>query len=334
MSAYGDSCIKAIKEGLRELLETKFLYQKIDVGTDGIQAALEIESERGASKMVFQTSKQAPEMPDSEGVERELRAKANQHQKDRQRLTIEHGLESFKNSTWHFDMPQEFTQLRLISREYSDNYEFVCADAPTVKTSCSQCGGIWPHDLIKPPALKTEDGADGGEFLNEYFERGNQVFRLPYRCQSCKGDPLVFLVARQGLSLRLVGRSQFQEVDVPRQIPVQEAKHLRNALIASQTGFDLAALFYLRTFIEQYLRRVTGVSADERLRGDELAGRYRALLDPDFPQRLDTFGEDYDDLSARLHAAKEDPELISSVSDRITKHFIQLELLPLQEASS
>src|SRR5260221_14079702 len=53
--------------------------------------------------------------------------------------------------------------------------------------------------------------------------------------------PLCFLVRREGLKLTLVGRSQLPEIATPVFIPENLRKYYRNAIIADQTNFTLAA---------------------------------------------------------------------------------------------
>src|SRR5208283_722192 len=87
-----------------------------------------------------------------------------------------------------------------------------------------------------------------------------QLFFLVYQCQSCQGLPEALLVRRQGWQLSLHGRSPIEHIEVPAYIPKPEGHWFRDAMIALHGGKTLAALFYLRTFLEQFARRQTQLS--------------------------------------------------------------------------
>ncbi len=101
--------------------------------------------------------------------------------------------------------------------------------------------------------------------------------------------------------------------------------------IAFNSGKTLASLFYLRTLIEQYFRRVLAVDKDKKVRGEDLARDYRKLLDEDFPMKFDTLGNIYDSLSDALHAACDDEELYTSARADIEKHFELLVHFPISQ---
>jgi hypothetical protein len=106
---------------------------------------------------------------------------------------------------------------------------------------------------------------------------------------------------------------------VPPYIPKSATDYYGKALVAFNTSHTLAALFYLRTLLEQYMRlesKTTGKAT-----GDELADAYAKTLDPDFARRFPSFKELYSTLSEALHAAREDEELFTSTLERIQEHF-------------
>ena len=165
------------------------------------------------------------------------------------------------------------------------------------------------------------------------FQKENdivQLFFFPYQCQSCRGEPLILVVRREGIKLQLVGRSQFEKIKVPRHIPKEENKYYSDAKIAYNTGRILAGLFYLRTMIEQYMRRV--LDNYTRVTGEELAEQYAKLLDEEFPKRFKTLRKIYEELSAKIHDAQNDEgQFLQSLFD-INTHFEQLKLIPLAKS--
>src|SRR4029077_1795110 len=86
---------------------------------------------------------------------------------------------------------------------------------------------------------------------------GQQVFFFSYVCQHCKSGVVSVIVKRSAWSLALHGRSPMEQIELPNFIPKPEQQLYRDVLIAMHGGKVLAALFYLRTFIEQFARRVT-----------------------------------------------------------------------------
>ena len=54
-----------------------------------------------------------------------------------------------------------------------------------------------------------------------------------------------------------------EQVILPSFIPKHEKHLFRDAVIAYQAGKFLAAVFYLRTFIEQFARRVAGIQGPQ-----------------------------------------------------------------------
>ncbi|MHB8789479.1 MAG: hypothetical protein ACYDBT_06320 [Desulfobulbaceae bacterium] len=159
-----------------------------------------------------------------------------------------------------------------------------------------------------------------------------QTFIFPYHCQSCKKEPLVFLVHREGIKLTLTGRNHFETVQIPKTIPKEEAVYVSDAIAAYNTGNILAGLFLLRTSIEQYMRRLLATTGKKR--GDELADEYARLLDDEFPKRYPSLKVIYDELSASIHAADSNASQFEKSHKDIEKHFELLKHLPLKAESA
>lgn len=183
-----------------------------------------------------------------------------------------------------------------------------------VKLFCAKCDRI---EAYMPVAFKDLSADHAG---NRYFCFDNvQIFALSYRCQSCRGTPETFLVSRRGSSLRLEGRSPMESVDVPNYIPKIESKYFRDALIAMNSGKTLAAFIYLRTFIEQVARRVTGMKKRET--GDAILAEYGSRLPQKYRDLMPSLREFYGKISEALHDAREDVELFKSAIEQIQRHF-------------
>jgi hypothetical protein len=201
---------------------------------------------------------------------------------------------------------------------------------PSARVSCGskQCkGSVQPHNAGFL-------GWNYGAVSFDYKKDGViQVFSLPYQCQNCREEPLVFLVKREKLKLTLVGRSQFPEALIPNFIPDAQRKFYRNAIVADQTSFTLAAALYLRTLVEQYFYSVI---SDEKIKaikgnptGDELADLYAETLPRNFPSNFPSLKKAYDELSVIIHTGKENDEVkrnFSAIRNAVDGHFKAVQL--------
>lgn len=159
-----------------------------------------------------------------------------------------------------------------------------------------------------------------------------QLFLLVYQCQHCQGTPEAFLVRRNGWHLTLDGRSPMEHVDVPKFIPRQERGHYRDALVAMHGGKTLAALFYLRTFIEQFGRRQTGLAGKQT--GEVIMKAYNERLPLAHRDHMPLLRYWYDRLSEAIHEARPDEELFEKAKEAIEQHFDIRRVFKIPEATS
>jgi len=295
----------AYAEALKSLLERKNLYQSI-----------EADFTAAAAKFMESTGEDAPSprsmatVVGSPGPTPEERWDAH--------------LRQYRHAELIIDVPnvQKVVSLGHVQHQIQP----IAFDLPTVLINCQNCKNVLPaHNpgygglQEQPRALKVGVGDKGMV----------QIFTFPYQCQSCKKEPLVFMVRRVGSKFTLVGRSHLFKSDIPKSVPDEERDFLNRAILANGTGNTLAGLFLLRVFIEQYMRRVTGTKV--KIRGDDLADRYALLLNEEFPKSMPAFKALYEDLSICMHGANASVEKFESILKVIYKHFAQLELLPLKE---
>jgi len=196
---------------------------------------------------------------------------------------------------------------------------------PSIRISCgsSICkSSIQPHNsgFI---GLQNEIGS-----YELSDEPKSQCFSLPYQCQNCKGEPLIFLVKRVGLKLAISGRSQLSEVLVPKCIPGNISGFYKKAIIANQTGFVLAGALYLRVLVEQHFHAVIPPDKLQAIKGnptgDELADFYAETLPVGFPASFPSLKKAYADLSKIIHTGKENDEVkkvFQSVISAVEGHF-------------
>ena len=189
-----------------------------------------------------------------------------------------------------------------------------------VKLFCSDCNGrevfspvLYQDATNEILKLRRHDGSI------EVPPTGFQLFYLTYQCQRCKTAPEGFIVRRRHWQLFLEGRSPIEHIEMPTFVPKREQSFYRDAVIAMQAGKTLAALFYLRTFIEQFARRMTAISG--KAAGDEIMAAYSQTLPESQRAQLPSLRHWYDRLSEAIHAAREDSALFDEARGEIDRHF-------------
>lgn len=185
-----------------------------------------------------------------------------------------------------------------------------------IKLFCKQC----EHAEVFSP-LWARDAAEesyGQHQAPMPRKDSHQLVFIAFQCQPCQSDPEGFIVRRSGDKLYLEGRSPLEHVDVPKYLPKMEACFFSDAVVAQHAGKKLAALFYLRTFLEQYARRIA--NKEGRVTGEELMEAYTATLPQAHRDYMPSFREWYEKLSEALHAAREDDELFDNARSEIDRH--------------
>ena len=313
-----------ILKTLKELLETKHLYQSISFNYAPIQDLIDNPDRsfglstkktyyqfEGAQTRVGQSSSETIDPITAE------------HKQKIQKATNE-----FRNEFWMFSTGiSEENHAQLVGGIAGGPSEFDFI-LPDIQISCSHCKKIFPHNAGYRGQIQ--------EFkpLSEIVDGiPHQTFMFPYQCQACKGEPLVFLVHRKGMKFTLTGRNHFETIQVPKAIPREEREFYSDAIAAYNTGNILAGLFMLRTTIEQYMRRILVIT--DRMSGEDLADQYLILLDKDFPKdRYPSLKKIYMELSKPIHEAEKDAKQFEKSKADIEKHFELLKLIPLKQQQS
>ena len=195
--------------------------------------------------------------------------------------------------------------------------------ASTVKTFCSDCDRSEAYNLEESVSVLKGGVRENGR------GRPVQVICFVYACQSCKGVPEVFLVRREGLRLRLDGRSPIEQVTVPSVIPKDSRKYYSDAVLAEQSGQTLAGLFYLRVLVEQY---ACGLHEGHQV--DQALELYSESLPADFKERFPSLKNLYSVLSQATHTADGDPKVFARVQRELDEHFDARRLFKLNQSAS
>lgn len=152
-----------------------------------------------------------------------------------------------------------------------------------------------------------------------------QTLVVPYQCQGCTAEPVIFSIRRDNVKFQLVGRNPIEVTPTPDVIPELERKYFSDAVLAYQSGQVLPAIFMLRTFIEQVWKRYNThfavVLAPGAITAEERGARYQEALPDDFKQRFPSFLKIYADLSAAMHDADADSTLFEKTRGEIVEHF-------------
>jgi hypothetical protein len=113
-----------------------------------------------------------------------------------------------------------------------------------------------------------------------------------------------------------------EELELPAYIPKKEQALYRDGLIAGYAGKQLAAVFYLRCFIEQFARRQVGM-LNKRKTGDEIMDAYAKLLPEEKRSLMPSLKDWYDKLSEPIHAADEEAAegIFDTARQAIESHF-------------
>jgi hypothetical protein len=284
-----------VPAAFKELLETKHLYQSVDISAEAIAGVA--KTIRGQNRMTgFGTTSSA-------------NSEANFNYTGEQVLSY----------PWSPDLEEKQSfeaAIALMTGQKKEKPKCITFGVPaTIRTYCDTCHGKWPFNPVRTLG-KTEPGS---------LRTTDQWFFLVYQCQSCKGEPVRFLIRRKGLKLRLCGRDPFEEVVVPDVLPKPHRVHFSSALVAYQAGQQLAGVFFLRVFIEQYWKSVPEISKDlsdnPRLTGDEMGAIYAKSLPTDFRDRFPSLADIYGRLSSSIHLASVHAGDFDKAAAEIVRHF-------------
>jgi hypothetical protein len=210
---------------------------------------------------------------------------------------------------------------------YADRKPVRCLVATNVKLFCATCEGkevfrpIWFEDVTNQIRLlyHQQKVAVTPSFKLSFWASFQHIV-LVYQCQRCEGKPEAFLLRRDDMDLYLEGRSPIEHVEIHSSLPKKEGKWFRDAVVGHQSGKTLAGLFYLRTFIEQFARRMTGM-LDIKVTGDVILSAYSETLPEKVRDSAPSLKNWYEKLSEAIHGAKEDAALFDSAKEKIEEHF-------------
>ncbi|MDY6868022.1 MAG: hypothetical protein SVT56_08970 [Chloroflexota bacterium] len=163
---------------------------------------------------------------------------------------------------------------------------------PNVEIFCDNCTST---KLFSPRDFYSSEG----------IFYSNQFFFIVFKCQMCNHQKVSFLINRIENYLILVGRSQFNSQAPDPVFPKDNAylKLISRAKISHDSGgFDIAAISYLRLFIEKYVRDETGIlTREENWNISEICEEYAKSIPVKIRDIIPSLKTIYEDLSAAYH---------------------------------
>lgn len=157
------------------------------------------------------------------------------------------------------------------------------------------------------------------------FSHLHQLFVLPYECQNCKGEPIIFTVQRNVQKIQLCGVNFPTKPLAPDFIPKAQKNFFEEALLAFQVNKILTAIFYLRVFIEQYWYAVLNHKLKDKCSVEDLGKEYNKKLGK-LSSEIPSLVKVYDKLSSAIHEAKSDLQLFEEMRSKIEEHFQRIKV--------
>jgi hypothetical protein len=154
-----------------------------------------------------------------------------------------------------------------------------------------------------------------------------QIYTPIYRCEMCRETLYTLLVRRFGPRLHLCGFAPRREPFVAPQAPEGVAPILSDAEQAVAEGDIYAALYHLRTMMEHHLKARLSIPIEQQIRGDELVARHYATLPKELGSVLPSLTTAWERLSQCLHTRTGHVEDYQRERDAICNHFQALDLL-------
>ncbi len=191
----------------------------------------------------------------------------------------------------------------------------------TLSLFCSECDSNEPFNFIDAFCLTQSN-------INNLYDPNIQVFSASYQCQLCKNKPEIFLIRRKNLKISIDGRTPIQQVEVSKFLPKDQREFIRKSGIAFNSGEILAALFFQRTFLEQYVRKATNDFETREL--EKVFDNYKERLPEKFNSLCPSLGAIYSRISEDLHDANPSEENYYTSKSEIETHFEALHLYEKQ----
>lgn len=278
---------KILQSGLRELLETRSLYQNLTLES---QIFNDFSSDQHETSDLIAEFKKRPFRPCSRSnvVERRFGH-----------------LKPFSIGNQPVETPHD--ELDLLFYLPAIDSECQCCKCRTTfqSMSCSDHFSNSSHIGSPYPMIG---------------ENTEQIYVLCYRCSRCRDNFVVFQVLRRGLKLQLTGRSIPFRPEIAALWPKRIRDIIQDAVCASAESDLPAAYYHLRTAIEFYIKDQLGKDPNEKIEGQQLCEEYNLTLNDSLKQGFPSLGPLYSTLSVGLHSRKVSQDEFDSTFDKFHGH--------------
>jgi hypothetical protein len=242
----------AIATAFRELIETKYLYQKVTVDFSGVGSS--VASELKKRPRTFGKTERIP----ASILATPMVGPLTREQFDKQLpgLLDELARRPWELHTRHLGDDPSVTKFHQASRGTARPLQSHASSAdlrfylPSVDLRCFGCKKV---SIFNPLGASCRHHFDS-PYPRDTAKGKEQVFEPVYRCEKCRQVLHTILVRRLGLQLHLCGFAPRRESLASESVPDDLAPILSDAEQAVAEGDTFAAFYHLRTLIECHLK--------------------------------------------------------------------------------
>jgi hypothetical protein len=185
---------------------------------------------------------------------------------------------------------------------------------PVAEIACARCKQTTPHTSVPAPPLPHETP------FAEKDEKTVQVLHVLYGCTRCGEEVIAFQIMRRGLRLQLTGRTSPFRPPIDKAWPKTIRDIVRDAFVASAEGDIPAAYYHLRTAQEFFMKNEVGLDPSVKIEGKELCDAYNKTADPRVVRDFPAMSTLYIKLSEGLHSRNVTIEDFEACTANFLKH--------------
>jgi hypothetical protein len=312
---------EAIEEAFRELIERRYLYQKLTVDLGRVDAAVKQAvdeatmraSTPGAGAAGGFISQPIPASP------KRLAELRSEIEKRPWWLVTRHVGDNPRSAEIH--RMARLGGQPLGTQAHEMNLMFYL---PAVQLRCP--GRCKRNGTFIALVSSSDSGFD-----SPYPRQGNtgteQIFVPIYRCEMCRETIYTILIRRGGLRLHLCGFAPRREPSASKPVPEPLVPILSDADQAVAEGDTYAGFYHLRTMLEHYLKTRLGIAISQQFRGDELIAKHYKMLLPAVAGVVPSVAVAWERLSYWLHTRTGEAEDYQTQRDAICRHIDVLNAL-------
>jgi len=298
---------KAIEVAIRDLIENKSLYQKVEVDLGGLKAALIALEEKFVADFDSEKKKRGMSGIQLAASEKKAKAEWQDH--------IHAAMNEVAQRPWDLvtrHQGDDPTTASIMSHARAGTQPLGTPNVdrnlafylPSVQLYCGHCKAITSFSAH----VGSSQGGFGHPFQKSKKGKKEQIFVAFYRCERCKDRISTVLIQRKDLKLHLCGFAPRKEQQPGRAVPAHLAPILLDADNAVAEGDVFAGFYHLRTLVEHYLKSRQGIGVEVQIRGEELLEKHYSSLPEHLRSILPSLTNAFTELSGDLHARKGNTE--------------------------